>query len=238
MAGAAAGCATAIPDRNEPATRLHAAPAGFYYALSRAHSRLIVGAAAAFVLQIHQAHSELGTMRHHTVVVVLSTAMLALTHCTAAPRQRPVEMGPTSTGPGSVEYVRRQLQGTWALERFELLDTAGHAKPVKAQAILTYDEFGNMSAKGQLHEPMPGRSPEEVQKILDFSGRAIIDTNRHELRIQPVGTQAQPLDNGLKEQIGPQMVRRFNLNGDHLTIQYVNAEGRVTATTAFKRQKA
>jgi hypothetical protein len=178
-------------------------------------------------------------MRHHIVaVVVLSTATLALTQCTAAPRQRPVEMGPTSTGPGSVEYVRRQLQGTWALERFELLDASGHAKPVKAQAILTYDEFGNISAKGQLHEPMPGRSPEEVQKILDFTGRAIIDTNRHELRIQPVGTQAQPLDNGLKEQIGPQMVRRYNLTGDRLTIQYVNPDGRVTATTAFKRQKA
>lgn len=44
------------------------------------------------------------------VILPLGPA-LWLGACAASPRQRPVEGGPVSTGPGSLEFTRRQLEG-------------------------------------------------------------------------------------------------------------------------------
>ena len=92
---------------------------------------------------------------------------------------RPLQIAPSQktlvaacdTGPGSVEYVRRQLTGAWTLDRFETADAAGQFHPVKASATLTYDQYGNMNVSGNLLEPMPGQQPEDLQSMLTYSGR-------------------------------------------------------------------
>ncbi len=75
---------------------------------------------------------------------LLTGAMLAVAvslACEAQSRQRPLDVGPVASGPGTIEYERRRLEGTWRLDRFEVLDSAGKPTVVRAQAILTYDEY-------------------------------------------------------------------------------------------------
>jgi hypothetical protein len=168
------------------------------------------------------------------VAIAIVTAMALLPACAAAPRERPIELGPVDTGPGSVEHARRTLEGTWNLERFDVMDTSGRLVPVKAQAVLVYDAYGNLRVTGGLQEPMPGASPFQPRAMLDYSGRMVIDPDRSEFRLQdPEGKT--PVDPDLAEAIGQQRVRHYEIIGDQLTISYLNSDGGIVATTTFRR---
>src|SRR5262245_63356548 len=100
----------------------------------------------------------------------LASAMLALVislACEAQPRQRPLDVGPVASGRGTIEFERRRLQGTWGLERFEVMDKARKPLVVRAKALLTYDEHGNLSVQGTLLEPLPGEKVIE-QPVLEY----------------------------------------------------------------------
>jgi hypothetical protein len=84
-------------------------------------------------------------------VTVLAMAVIAgsfFAACQAAPRQRPVEMGPVDKGPGSLGAVRKQLEGTWTLVSLETYHERGPAVLVKATGQLIYDQYGNLTIKG------------------------------------------------------------------------------------------
>jgi hypothetical protein len=50
----------------------------------------------------------------------VAALLAAAAACAGAPRQRPVEMGPVATGPGTLTDARKFLQGRWTLESFEV----------------------------------------------------------------------------------------------------------------------
>ena len=81
--------------------------------------------------------------RRWLVLVVAVAPLLAA--CPSAPRVRPVKAGDVDTGPGSLESVRRQLQGTWELVGAVVFDASGKATPRKAEGRLTYDEYGKLT---------------------------------------------------------------------------------------------
>lgn len=161
-------------------------------------------------------------------VLVILTAL----SCKSSPSQKNIGLGPVDTGPGSVEYVRRQLTGTWTLQKFEVADAAGQFREIKANATLTYDPYGNVKVSGALLEPLPGQQQQELQPMLSYSGRIVIDTQKHEFRLQGQEGQADP---SLQPSIGAQMVRRYEITPEILTVTYVDAQGKTTARTIFKR---
>ena len=172
-------------------------------------------------------------------IVVFSTAIPAalLCACAAAPRERPIELGPVDTGVGSIEYARRELEGKWNLERFEVRNPAGQMVTVKAQAVLVYDAYGNLNVKGELLQPMPGASPFQPRAMLDYRGRIVIDPDKSEFRLlDPEGDV--PPDADLTEAIGQQRVRRYEINGNRLRVSYLNSDGGVVASTTFTRLEA
>ena len=170
-----------------------------------------------------------------SVVLFLTSIPAALLcACAAAPRERPIELGPVDTGAGSVEHARRELEGTWNLDRFEVRNTAGQMVPVQAQAVLVYDAYGNLSVKGKLLQAMPGASPFHPRVLLDYSGRIVIDPDKSEFRLlDPEGNT--PVDADLSEAVGQQRVRRYEVNGNRLRVSYLNPDGGVVATTMFSR---
>ena len=98
--------------------------------------------------------------------ILLAVAMLAVAAslaCEAQPRQRPLDVGPVASGPGTIEFERRRLAGSWRLDRFEVMDSAGSPRVVRAEAMLTYDEFGNLSVQGKLLEPIPGEKRSNIR---------------------------------------------------------------------------
>lgn len=166
-----------------------------------------------------------------TGVTAVAVALTTL-GCKSAPSQRTLGLGDVDTGPGSVEYVRRQLTGTWTLTRFETVDASGAAHEVKATATLTYDQYGNMKVTGNLLEPLPGQRPEDVQQMLSYTGRIQIDTAKQQFTL--LGQQGSS-DPALQPAIGPNMIRKYEITPEQLTLTFVDAQSKPTARAIFKR---
>jgi hypothetical protein len=161
------------------------------------------------------------------VLVVLGLAVAA---CSAAPRQRPVKMGDVDTGPGSAEYVRRQLSGRWQLTSLTIYSTSGQPTTVPAEALLTYDDYGNLTIRGQLKDPGSGEAP----PILHQSGRAVIDPGKKQLRLMDTGGDA--LDpSTVSDAISYDRIRLYELSGQELKLTTIDANGNRTATTVWKK---
>ena len=175
--------------------------------------------------------------RQCAVAGLILTVALTVLACKSAPSQKPFGGGDVNTGPGSVEFVRRQLMGTWRLQQFEAADATGQLRPVKADATLEYDQYGNMKVEGSLLEPLPGQQQQPsqaMQSLLKYSGRIAIDTQKHELRLLE---QEGTTDPSLQPTVGAQLARRYEINNDKLTLTFVDPQGKTTARAAFQRAK-
>ena len=166
-----------------------------------------------------------------TGVTALVVALTTL-GCKSAPSQRTLGLGDVDTGPGSLEYVRRQLTGTWTLTKFEVFDASGQPREVKAQATLTYDQYGNMKVTGNLLEPLPGQPPEAVQQMLSYTGRIQIDTAKQEFLL--LGQQGTT-DPALQNQIGANMRRKYEITPEQLVLTIVDAQSKPASRATFKR---
>lgn len=154
--------------------------------------------------------------------------------CKAAERQRPIEMGPVDTGPGSLTYVRRQLEGSWDLVALEVRNKAGQMTPTKAQALLTYDAYGNMNVRGKLLDPLPDATAKLASSAVDYSGKIVIDTVKSEFRMTEQNAQ-QPLDRDVQNILNLSRVRRYELSADTLKIHVMDQGNAVVATTTFRK---
>lgn len=171
-------------------------------------------------------------MRHRLLPLLLvALSMPFAAGCPSAPRARPVKMGPTDTGAGTVENERRRLKGTWQLASLQMLSQSGEMLVVQAQGVLTYDDFGNLTMKGTVTG-----STDIDPAALNISGRATIDPDKHTIRIMDV-TSATPDDRRVDPSIDPKKVRHYEFTGvDELKTTVVDAAGKTTASATWKRQ--
>jgi hypothetical protein len=171
--------------------------------------------------------------RFLAVTLALAPA-LWLGACAPSARQRPVEGGPVDTGAGSLEATRRQLEGTWTLTKFEVLNQSGQLTVVRAKAQLTYDAFGNLTMKGVLEEPLPGETTVTGAPALVYSGRAVIDTARQELQLMGIESSIKP-DPSIQAAIAVSARRKYAFEGNQLTISVVDAQGRTTSRATYTK---
>ena len=175
-------------------------------------------------------------MRHLRAVVwvMVPVALLAAVSACASsrPRQRPIEGGAVNAGPGSLEGVRRQLEGSWDLVSAEIVSAAGVRQTMKAKAVLTYDAYGNLSLKGAYEDP--GATAEQTA-ALNFTGRAVIDTQRQVLRLLDVKQSEGELAT-LPPDMLARRERAYAFEGDRLTLTVKDSTGRVTAVNTWRRQ--
>lgn len=153
--------------------------------------------------------------------------------CAGAPRQRPVPLGEVDTGPGSVEYVRRQLQGEWELLSLTTFDAGGSETERAATGRLTFDEFGNLEIAGQLNEPPPGTTATSGP-FLRYSGRVVIDTARQALILQDIEGNIPPSE-GLPPELAVSPVRYYTFDGNLLRTSVRDPEDRTTAELTWRR---
>ncbi len=174
--------------------------------------------------------------RQWAVASLVATVGLTTLACKSAPSQKPFGGEDVSTGPGSVEFVRRQFLGTWRLQQFETANASGQLQPVKADATLEYDQFSNMKVEGHLLEPLPGGSTSDANAnaMLRYTGCVAIDTQKHELRL--LGQQGTT-DPSLQTSVGAQLTRRYEIDNDTLTLTFVDPQGKTTARAKFQRAK-
>jgi len=172
-------------------------------------------------------------LRASSVAAVVTGALL-LAACAASSRQRPVGMGDVNTGTESLAATRKQLEGTWTLSKFEVADNTGKLVPIRAQAQLTYDGFGNLSIRGVLQEPLPGQKTVTEAPALAYTGKAVIDTVRKEMVLTGTNATVEP-DPSLLAKIGPEFRRRYEFGDGTLTISVMNANGGATSRATFHK---
>jgi hypothetical protein len=154
--------------------------------------------------------------------------LVQLAACSAAPRQRAVKGGPVDTGAGSLEAVRRDLQGTWILSSLTVVDATGAKRAAKANGTLTYDDKGNMLVRGSVE------GADRSAITLDFTGRIVIDPARHRFYAQDLQTD-RPVDPVQIEAVSPDKVRQYELAGDTFTVTYLDAASKPTAVAVWHR---
>jgi hypothetical protein len=169
------------------------------------------------------------------VWVLLPVAVLQVSSAcaTARPRQRPVEGGAVESGAGSLAAVRKQLEGTWNLVSAEVVSAAGTRTTIKASAVLTYDDFGNLSLKGSYDDPA---ATAEQTAALNFTGRAVIDTQKQVLRLLDVRESDGDFAN-LPAELAARRERAYSFRGDTLTLTVKDSKGNVTAVNTWRRAK-
>jgi hypothetical protein len=144
-------------------------------------------------------------------------------------------MGDVDTGANSVEAARRQLEGTWDLTSLETYPTPGGA-PTKAEgitAVLSYDAYGNLRIMG--NPGSSGTMPAGTSGLLTYSGRAVIDPTKQELRLLDVKGETDP-NKTLSTDLSVARVRRYKIENGVLTISVVDPAGQVSATTVWKKR--
>jgi hypothetical protein len=160
------------------------------------------------------------------VIALVAGGAVGVVGCHAAPRERPVRMGPTT---GGLEVVRGQLKGTWNLVSFEAAGAEAPMAPVKAVGQLTYDDFGNFAINGRLLDPPAGMPAQS----LTIKGRAVIDVPGSRMWIRPENSSTG-IDE-IPEGASSDRVRYFSFEGDQLILTVKDASGAVTAKTVWRR---
>jgi hypothetical protein len=164
------------------------------------------------------------------ISVIAVTALLSA--CAPAPIYKPIKAGDVDTGPGTLEAVRRQLEGTWALTSYEIYQN-GKRQRLAADAQLKYDEFSNLTMSGQLRNPSASNAK---PLLLNYSGRSVIDVTSHELRLLDIESTGGRLQEAVAAAAGPENVRKYSIQGDVLTLTILAADGTPTAASAWKKQ--
>ena len=153
-------------------------------------------------------------MRHR--VVVISVLVIAGA-CSGAPRQRPVEMGPVASGPGTLSAARTFLQGRWTLESFELRPPGKPPIQLKGSGTLLYDDSGNLKMDIRADEAsadlLRAAGVDIRDGMISSDGRTAIDLQNRTLTYVLQG-QA-PLIRG---PLGTDRPRHWVVDGDLLTL--------------------
>ena len=113
--------------------------------------------------------------------------------CAPAPRTRPLDTKPVAEGPGTIEGVRKQLEGRWTLVSLTMSGADGKSAAVDAGGQLTSDAFGNLEVEYRLSETglktLAGLGIKSPNPVINTSGNVLIDTTQQ--RITYVGEDFQ-----------------------------------------------
>lgn len=172
------------------------------------------------------------TTRRALVALVPVIALMIAPACAEKrARVRPIEGDAVATGSGSLEDTRKQLEGTWNLVSAEVVAADGARRAVKASAVMTYDGFGNFSIKGAFEDPSV---PAEQAALLNFTGRAVIDVQKKEMRL--LDLQQSDADFAkLPPEISAARSRAYAFALNQVTMTVKNAKGQVTAVNTWRR---
>ena len=168
-------------------------------------------------------------------VAVAAGVAGAVAGCAPAPRVRPVKAGPTDTGPGSLEYVRAQLEGSWELVRLEAIGPSGAATPVDASAKLTYDRYGNLSVVGDVTDAKAREALGGRPTLLNLTGRAVIDTSKQLIRILDVESDREVEPTKALDAASLERARYYEFEGDVLKLTVKDQAGNATARLTWKK---
>ena len=152
---------------------------------------------------------------------------------TSGPLNMPAKGSDVEAGAGSLEAVRRQLEGSWALVWYDIYEN-GKRRRLPAGGDLVYDAYGNLTLHGELKQPQAGTDVRPL--VLNYAGRAVLDVRTSELRLLDVAATGDALPRPIDDQVNTANVRHYELNGSTLTLTVVGDDGKPTAVSSWKKR--
>ena len=151
--------------------------------------------------------------------VALLGVLIGAAACAAAPRQRPIPMGPVDTGPKSLTAARQYLHGRWSLESFEVYPPGRPPIRLTGSGTLNYDEFGNLRIDIRTDEKtadlLRQAGIETNGGVLSSDGRTVIDLQNQTLTYVVEGQPAAEMSSG---PLGLNRPRHWQVEGNLLTL--------------------
>ena len=175
-------------------------------------------------------------MRIQLHAVILIAALAA--GCTAAPRVRPVKMGPADS---TLEGAREFLKGRWTLMSYEVFPP-GRA-PVQlgsaGTGTLTYDEYGNLDMQVRVSDQkvadaLGAAGVPLKDNAISTTGRTALDLQNHKLTYILEG-QPQLVSSA---QMGPLAMNRpryWQVEGAELILTTKDDGGKPLAISRWKK---
>jgi hypothetical protein len=136
--------------------------------------------------------------RRSCALIVAACLTFALAGCKKQPSTRPLKTSPVTTGAGTIEEARRQLQGRWTLVSLTVTSEDGRQSPVDATGVLNFDGFGNLDIEYRLSEAgqktLTGLGIKTPGLVLSTSGNVAIDPAQQLIRYSGVDVQKRALE--------------------------------------------
>ena len=179
----------------------------------------------------------MGTQQAIGAAITVTVFTVFLPGCAAAPRERPLAMGPVDTGPGTLASARRFLEGRWQLETFEIHRPGQPPLLLKGSGTLIYDDMSNLRMEVRADEGsadlLRAAGVDIRDGMISTEGRTAIDLQNRTLTYA-LGGQA-PLVRG-----GPlamERPRHWVVDGDILTLSTKDDAGRPLSIARWKRMQ-
>jgi hypothetical protein len=169
-------------------------------------------------------------------VIVLMAALAA--GCTAAPRVRPVKMGPADS---TLEGAREFLKGRWTLVSYQVFPPG--KPPVElgsaGSGTLTYDEFSNLDMQirvtdQKVSDALGAAGVPLKDNAISTTGRTALDLQNHKLTYILEG-QPQLVSSA---QMGPLAMNRpryWQIEGDVLILTTKDEAGKPLSISRWKK---
>ena len=172
-------------------------------------------------------------MRSGLIRTLLVPLLLSVGGCAAAPRERPVRMGPVDEGAGSITAARKYLEGRWTLESFDVFPPGKPPVALKGSGTLTYDDFGNLEieirADQAASDLLRAAGIDIRDGIISSEGRTAVDMQNRTLTYV---IQGQPSGAGPLALNRP---RHWQVEGDVLTLTTKDDAGNPLSVGRWKR---
>jgi hypothetical protein len=167
--------------------------------------------------------------------VLAVTVLLSIPGCAAAPRARPIGLGPVDEGAGSLTAARKYLEGRWSLQSFDVYLPGKAPITLKGAGTLTYDAFGNLTMEiraDQAAADLLRAAGIDIRDdgIISSSGRTAVDMPNRTLTFV---IQGQPTT-GIGP-LAPSRPRHWQVDGDVLTLTTKDEAGKALSVGRWKK---
>jgi hypothetical protein len=159
--------------------------------------------------------------------------LIAIAGCSAAPRQRPVKLGPVDTGPGSLAAARQYLEGRWTLESFQVFPPGRPVVALKGHGSLTYDAFGNLQMEIRADEAsadlLRAAGIDIRNNTISTAGRTAVDMQNRTL------TYIVPGQSPSSGPLALNRPRHWQVEADLLTLTTKDENGQALSVGRWRR---
>ena len=172
--------------------------------------------------------------RHFRHALIVAATALATVACSAAPRQRPVEMGPVDTGAKTLTAARSFLEGRWVLESFEVRPPGKEPIVLSGAGLLVYDGDGNLTVNIRADEKssdlLRAAGVDIRDGVISTEGRTAIDLQNRTLTY--ILQDQAPLIRG---PLGMHRPRHWEVEGNLLIVSTKDDSGQTLSLGRWRR---